>query len=640
MIVSLYIKTEWTFIILRRNKIFLFLLLLSASFNAAAQTNQAALRNQLTRLEPDSLMLEQYLARAADMGGDDISSVKLICNWAYDRSVEQHNITVQAHALYGLGRIYLITDDYDQAVRYLNPALTLAKEHKLYTTEASCYMALGNIYGANKQYNEAKKNYILSIDTYMLNGDTANVASGCFNLASLIAEAQTDSNYFAESTYYLNFALSVITENSNPDVYINTLGLKAYMFSNAGLFDSVNYFLSEARRVIEERNYDEYRPQIFLYGGIHFINIKQYDKAIDYFETGLTLAHEMNMPFWVYNFYDGLSMAYAAKGDYEKALFFYKRNKEVYDSVINEANFSKVVDLRHLYENEIKEREMSDAKKARTISDLRLDSETRKKNNLIFLLAGMVLVAILFLFLIIRLRNNVRERKRAYGKLEEKNIEIQCQSEKLVQQSKEIARYQSQMNPHFVFNALNSIQGHVMNDEKQKTVTQLQHFSRLMRQTLNNSDSELISLSTEFAFLKLYFSFEKERFEKEIVFEISTECDSENVLVPPMLIQPFIENSLKHAGLDHAESPCIRLLVQEQGELLVISVSDNGSGLKMDSSLRSNKPHATEIVRSRIRLLFEDKKIAAPEQLIDIGSPNEYTSGTKLRLYLPLITRF
>lgn len=624
--------------ILRCSKIFLFLL--SASFTATAQTNQAALRNQLSRIEPDSLMLEQYLSRAADMGGDDISSVKLICNWAYDKSVEQNNITVQAHALYGLGRIYLITDDYDQAARYLNPALVLATQHKLYTTQASCYMALGNIYAANKQYAEAKKKYILSIDTYLLGGDTANVASSCFNLASLIAESRADSNYFAESTYYLNFALSVITENSNPDVYINALGLKAYMFSNAGLFDSVNYFLSEAKRVIEERNYDEYRPQIFLYGGVHYVNIKQYDKAIDYFEEGLTLAREMNMPFWEYNFYDGLSMAFAAKGDYEKALFFCKRNKEVYDSVINEANFSKVVDLRHLYENEIREREMSEAKKARTISDLRLDSETRKKNNLILLLAGMVLVAILFLFLIVRLRNNVRERRRAYSKLEEKNIEIQNQSEKLVKQSREIARYQSQMNPHFVFNALNSIQGHVMNDEKQKTVTQLQNFSRLMRQTLNNSDSELISLSTEFAFLKLYFSFEKERFEKEILFEISSDCNHENVLVPPMIIQPFIENSLKHAGLDDVESPCIRLLVQEQGELLVISVSDNGSGLKMDSSLRSDKPHATEIVHSRIRLLFEDKKIAPPEQLIVMGSADDAATGTKLRLYLPLITRF
>lgn len=617
-----------------------FLVLFLFPFASPAQTSTAALGEKLSKLEPDSLMLEQYLARAADMGGDDAASVKMICNWAYEKSVEKKNVSVQAHALYGLGRIYMITDDFEPATKYLNQALAVAQQNKMLTTQAHCYSAFGNIYSANKQYAEAKKNYAHAIEIYSGTNDSASTASTSFNLASLIAESKPDSNYFSESVRFLNIALSMATENNNPDVFIYAMGLKGYLYSNAGIFDSANYFLLEAKRVIEALNYDEYKPQVFLYGGVHFVNLKQYEKAIDYFETGLAIARNQNSLFWAYNFYDGLSMAYAGKGDYKKALDYYKRNKEAYDSLVNEESFNKVLDLRHLYENEKKEKEMLETKKAKAITDLKLEAETRKKNNLIFLIGGLILVAVLFLFLIVRLRNNIRERKQAYVKLEEKNIEIQEQSEKLVKQSREIARYQSQMNPHFVFNALNSIQGHVMNDEKNKTITQLQFFSKLMRQTLNNSDNELISLNTEFDFLRLYFSFEKERFQNEIKLEISSETDNENVLIPPMLIQPFIENALKHAGLDHAGSPLVRLHIWEDGELLLITVSDNGSGMKTDFSLRSNKPHATEIVRSRIRLLFENRKMKIPETVLEIGTASDFGSGTEVRLTLPLINRF
>ncbi|MGL4596982.1 MAG: tetratricopeptide repeat-containing sensor histidine kinase [Bacteroidia bacterium] len=594
----------------------------------------------MNNTDPDSVTLEKYLSRANDMGGDDIAAVKLICNWVHGKSEEKHLPNVQARALYSIGRIYLITDDFEEATKYFNQALKLALQYKMLTTQANCYGGFANIFSANKQYVEAKKNYDLAIDLYLRTKDSANVASISFNLGALIAEAKPDSNYFAESIRYINIALSMATEKSNPDVYIYAIGMKGYLYSNAGLFDSVNYFLSEAQRVIEERNFDEYRPQIFFNGGFHLLNLKQYDKAIEYFEKGIEIALKQNSQFWLANFYECLSLSYTAKGNHERALFYYKKHKEVYDSFVNEENFSKVVDLRHLYENEKKEKEMAEAKKAKAIVDLQLDIETQKKRNLIILLFGVVAVAALFLMLVVRLRKNIRERKIAYTKLEEKNNEIQNQARKLIQQSKEIARYQSQMNPHFVFNALNSIQGHVMNDEKERSINQLQHFSKLMRQTLNNSDNELISLHTEFDFLLLYFSFEKERFQQKIEFEISSETDNKNVMIPPMMIQPFIENALKHAGLDQTLNPRIHLRVEEDNDQLLIKILDNGLGLKTVITPTPNAPHATEIVRSRIRLLFENLKRAAPENLLEIRPAIAIPSGTEVCLHLPLINRF
>jgi tetratricopeptide (TPR) repeat protein len=618
----------------------LFFLLLLLPVAGKALINRDSLQVVLDQLEPDSAMLENYLAVAADMGGDEIAAAKQICNWVYEESQAKNLYAVQAHALYGIGRAYLITDDFDPATVYFNRALTLAQQYDLKKTEVSCYIGFGNIYSASHQYAEARRNYTQAITISVQTGDTAMAASASFNLASLIMEVNADSNALRDCIRYLDLALSLVTEQRNPDVYINAMGLKAFVYSNAGRFDSVPYFLGEAQRVIEAGNYDEYRPQIDYYRGLHFLNLKQYDPAIAHFENGLTLSRRMNSLWWAYNFYDGLSRAYAANGNYETALFFYKRHKAAYDSLINEENFNKVLDLRHLYENEKQEKEMLETRRAKMMSDEQLETEIRRKNNLILLVAGVSMALLVFAFLIVRLRSNIRERKLAYEQLEEKNIEIQQQSGQLVRQSKEIARYQSQMNPHFVFNALNSIQGHVMSDDKDKTISQLQYFSRLMRQTLNNSDCELISLQTEFEFLRLYFSFEKGRFEKQIDLQLLSDVDEENTLIPPMLIQPFIENALKHAGLDQVTAPVIRLHVNAQDTLLKIVITDNGMGMRSAPGFRAAHPHAADIVQSRIQLLFETQVVPMPARVFAIGPATDFPSGTQVQFFLPLINRF
>ena len=616
-----------------------FVLLLLVPVTGKALINRDSLQAVLDRLEPDSIMLENYLSAAHDMGGDDIAAVKLICNWVYEESKRQRLSAVETHALYGLGRVYLITDDFDPATNYFNRALQLAQQHNLKNIEAACYIGFGNIYSASKQYTEAARSYEQAIGIFMETGDSTNVALASFNLASLILEPNPDSAS-PECIKYLDLALSLVTEQSNPDVYINAMGLKGFICSNARRFDSASYFLGEARRSIEKWNYDEYRPQIYYYGGFHLLNLRQYDSAIVYFEKGLAFSRHLQSMFWVNSFYEGLSRTYAARGDHAKALFYFKAHKNAYDSLVNEENFNKVLDLRHLYENEKREKEMIETRRAKTISDLQLETETKRRNNLILLTTGLILAMIAFLFLILRLRSNIRERKQAYFRLEEKNTEIQRQSIQLVRQSKEIARYQSQMNPHFVFNALNSIQGHVMSDNKDKTISQLQYFARLMRLTLNNSDQELISLHKEFEFLRLYFSFEKGRFEKLITLEIRAEADEENTLLPPMLIQPFIENSLKHAGLDQTDNPVICIEVRQSDELLHLTITDNGMGLRSSPGFRNAHPHASDIVQSRIRLLFEAQGVPAPAEIFIMDTTPDFSSGTRVQLFLPLINRF
>jgi tetratricopeptide (TPR) repeat protein len=622
------------------NAIGILLLLLFFPFASNAQLNLDSLRSELGKVKPDSLTIEKHINAAANMGGLDPAAVKLIANWGIEKSRQIENKAVEAHATYILGRIYLITDDHEEAMRHFTAALRISQKHGLKLTEANCYEAFGNICSLNKQYTETKKNYSKALALRQQYGTRNEIAMSCFNLASLVYESQSDSNYVFDCVGYLNQALSQATDTGNPDVYVNAMGLKAFVYSKAGWYDSVPYFLDEAERVTRKLNYVEYTTLVYYYRAWHFFDMHKTDEAIRAFEAGLNAAREGNSMEWVKNFYAGLSDAYAQKGNYEKALFFYTRHKEAYDSVVNQENFNKVLDLRHLYENEKKEKELAETKKAKAIGDFTLEKELRSKSILVFLLVGIGIIALLFSFLIVSLRKNIRERKKAYLRLEEKNTEILVQSEKLVVQSREIALYQSQMNPHFVFNALNSIQGHIVHDEKEKTLAKLRQFTRLMRQTLNNSDKDLISLSTEIDYLNLYFSFEKDRFASPIRFNIVHEIDIENILIPPMLIQPFIENALKHAGLDNFASPVILLRLVEEGELLVVSITDNGMGIQKKPEPQTNEPRALGIVRSRILLLFETKGVPVPVNYLSIDKAPGLPSGTEVRFCIPLLSKF
>jgi tetratricopeptide (TPR) repeat protein len=360
----------------------------------------------------------------------------------------------------------------------------------------------------------------------------------------------------------------------------------------------------------------------------------RYAEAKEYGERGLLLANQTGFPEAIRRAAESLSLIYAATGNYKDAYSMQIVFKQMADSINSSTNRKATIQKQYQYEYVKKVA----ADSVRTVEKEKIIAAERKQERTqrVALIVGIIFFALL----VVGLRWNIQQRKTSYEKLQEKNHEIQTQSEKLVKQSKEIAKYQSQMNPHFVFNALNSIQGYVVNEQKQKSLNQLQEFSQLMRQTLNNSDMELINLKSEFEFLRRYFSFEKDRFTRQIDFLISCEADEENVLIPPMLIQPFIENALKHAGLDQTENPAIHLELSEKEEMLQVSIFDNGKGIQHISVFQTEKPHALNIVRSRIKLLFENEGKAVPENMLEISNNPNSQSGVLVRFYLPLITRF
>ncbi|MGE0088316.1 MAG: histidine kinase, partial [Bacteroidales bacterium] len=192
---------------------------------------------------------------------------------------------------------------------------------------------------------------------------------------------------------------------------------------------------------------------------------------------------------------------------------------------------------------------------------------------------------------------------------ERKRLEI---AEKIAEL--ELKALRSQMNPHFIFNAMNSIQNYMLDNDVDTALSYLSDFAKLIRITLDNVSKKFVTLEEELNYLKYYLSLEQMRFDKkfEAIINLPNEFDYNQILVPPMIIQPFIENSIKHGFVNKLDKGLIKIdfFISDQGtnaELHCI-IEDNGIGRAKSKQMNQNQPNkqnsrGTKITTERLALL-------------------------------------
>ena len=224
---------------------------------------------------------------------------------------------------------------------------------------------------------------------------------------------------------------------------------------------------------------------------------------------------------------------------------------------------------------------------------------------------------------------------------EKRVILTQAYEKKLLKS--EIDNIRSQMNPHFMFNALNSIKRYVVENQPEIASDYISKFSRLMRLILENSKHEYVNLENELEALILYLMMEESRFGNNFKYEIVVEAGNENVeelLIPPLIIQPYVENAIWHGlqqkdGLKKLE---IYIKLEDNQEYLSIIVQDNGIGRKKSMELRSKsstkkKSFGMEATLMRLKFYNELNDVA----ITDLYDAEDQASGTKVTLRFLLI---
>lgn len=207
-----------------------------------------------------------------------------------------------------------------------------------------------------------------------------------------------------------------------------------------------------------------------------------------------------------------------------------------------------------------------------------------------------------------------------------------------------LSALKAQMNPHFIFNSLNSIQEFVLLNDKKSANSYLSKFASLMRLTLDHSNQDSIPLEEEVSLLRLYLDLEKMRFEESIEVEFVTDARilPMGIYIPSMIIQPFIENAFKH-GLLHKEKGDKRLIVKMENQpdnLLKVVIEDNGIGRRKTALIQTNRHEkhgsfSTGAAQTRLELLNQrlSRKIAVFYE--DLEDENGEDSGTRVTLSIP-----
>ncbi|MFM9987964.1 histidine kinase [Flavobacterium sp.] len=199
----------------------------------------------------------------------------------------------------------------------------------------------------------------------------------------------------------------------------------------------------------------------------------------------------------------------------------------------------------------------------------------------------------------------------------------------------------SQMNPHFIFNALNSIQEYIILNQKNLASSYLSKFADLIRAYLEHSSKGYISLREEIECLDIYLQLEKLRFEDKFSYKISSLENNEDLNIPTMLIQPYVENAIKHGLLHKKENRVIKISFNllKEDKILKCVIMDNGVGRKKADQLNKNKhlSFATKATQNRLELLNFGKKRKIGVTIDDLTNDENEPTGTKVTLLIPII---
>jgi len=350
---------------------------------------------------------------------------------------------------------------------------------------------------------------------------------------------------------------------------------------------------------------------------IAYAHIGQHKKALDFVEEGLKLANKNKKYFGNRRALESAIYVNEYLGNYKATLAYQKAYQVLSDSTLAEKKQRQVESLKILYENEKKERQIAELNQKNTEALYQI----RNRN--------IIVGAIATLFILILLTGYILYQRQVVKKEQHIN-EVKQQLLRL------------QMNPHFLFNALSSIQTYILNKkDAPKAVFYLSKFAELMRQILEYSREPYITLEDEIRTLENYLNLQQLRYNKGFQYEIvvSETLNRWEIQVPPLIAQPFVENAIQHGKIHTVDNGYVKVEFTRKEDQLFIIIDDNGIGRENARTIQLNsrllKEHqslSTKITKDRLKLLSK-----LFQQKINLEIKDLAGQGTRVIFQLPLV---
>lgn len=540
---------------------------------------------------------------------------------ALNIAIEHKNIEFEIFSLNMLGVVYRRSDAIKTALDYNQEALALAESIKnpsqgIKRSINVSLNSIGNIYTTLEQYDLAIERFKTSLKLEAELGNKLGLAINHQN----IGDAQESQGKLEEAldSYEMSLAFNdeinsnmgrVICKNSIAQIYIKQDKPK----------DALK--LLEPSLKLSKILGDKYiTAYIEINTGWALMKLGQYNNAQPHLTQGLNIAQKYNMPSIVSLAYSHLSDLELLKKNYAKALDYHKKGVAHDEEITNERNLRYVYDVIFKYESEKKNDEIENLKKDNEIVRLRL-----RKNNTLLLVSGIALALLAGIFYIL------------YHQYQLKN------EKKLLTLEQTMLR--SQMNPHFLFNSLNSIKLYIINNEKKNAVHYLNKFSKLVRKILEASSLKEIPLADELETVDLYMNIENIRFSNEIDFKITVAkgIDPELVKIPSLILQPFLENALWHGLSSKKGEKKIELNINKgKPGFIEIVIMDNGIGRAASEKINKSKvlkrkSIGLDITKERLSNFSKDYQNSFKMDFVDLFDNMNNVAGTKVILTIPTV---
>ncbi len=533
---------------------------------------------------------------------------------AYEIATEIDNVLFQIKILNSIGSVYRRQDDIRNALNYHQKALLKASSIKPPTidikqTISIAQNSMGNIYLSLRQYKLALKEFSKSIVTQKEINHKLGLAINYQNIG-----------YANQELGNLDIAL----ENYNTSLFYNDLinsdiGKIICNYSIAGLFIKQQKYTEALRKVNSilplalKENDKYYLSSTYNILGLAqvYLNIPEAEKNL---LKALKISKEHRVQNSVVKAYEYLAILYEKQNNYKKAFIYYRNAIEEDAKTFNDRNLKYVSELTTRQEKERVENQIKDLAKQHEITQLQL---TKSNNTLIIIIVSSILICVL-LFSFYKFR---------YYQNKTKILSLKQEA------------LQSQMNPHFIFNALNSIKLYIINNEQKNAVKYLNKFSKLIRRILEASQVKETSLYQELETMEVYMSIENTRFSNEINYttNIVPLLNTEQIKIPPLILQPFLENSLWHGLSSKKGEKKIELSVLKKDDNFIeITIEDNGIGRKAAVEIQEKKTIqrksiGIDLTKERLKK-FNSQYLLTYSDVVKRG----LVSGTKVSLKIPI----
>jgi tetratricopeptide (TPR) repeat protein len=519
--------------------------------------------------------------------------------------------------------IYTNYGNLESAAKYSYKVLSISESIKDTIGIASAYQQLGDIFLRQNNFEKAKGYFNRSLQIIKDDNSYARINS-LGSIYNNLGNVDSKCGLYKSSFIMYEKGLKYYERIKNSHGLANIYSNMGELFNRQKLYRKALYYSTksiEISRMLDDKSINTWGK--YNRGSI-YRGMKNYDSAFYFFKETFREAEKFGQKVLLKGIAEELSQTYEAVGDYKNALKYYKKFKMLSDSLNNDEITRRINTNELQYEFDKKENELLMAQQQK---ELELITKIEKQQLIVKIIIGFSVLILLLLFAGFGFYRN-----RQLAKYRALEIDLNHSIQQALSQ---------QINPHFIFNCLNSIKALILENKIEETELYFGVFAGLMRKNLEYSQSAAIPINSEIEALELYVRLEQLRFNHKFSFEteIDLEIDQYNCKIPSLILQPFVENAIIHA-FKNREKGIIRLKMSLQDNEIYCVVEDDGGGrqhFNENSDKPGHKSIGMSLTQKRLDLIYQLYGPAKKLAVIDKKNLSGESTGTIVEFGLPII---